>query len=131
VLCSIIYSLFSLLSFAELVVVDVIIYSIALLLEYAALIVLRLKRPHLPRPFRIPGGWLGIALSLASLLLFAGAVTFFTVADATDSRKQMAIAGGLLLSGPFIYFFRQQLGKIPPKAAGNLNWQSGLEVTEK
>jgi amino acid transporter len=74
VFCSAIYSLFSLSAFGDLVVVDVFLYSIALMLEFAALIVLRLKLPNMTRPFRVPGGWLVIALITilpAAIIVFA------------------------------------------------------------
>lgn len=131
VLCSVIYSLFSLLSFAELVVVDVIIYSIALMLEYAALIALRIKRPDLARPFKIPGGWAGIVLSFASLLVFAVASIVFTITGEQESWKQLAIVAAMLVSGPIIYFVRQQLSKAPAEAEIRTNWQRELVVAEK
>jgi amino acid transporter len=60
--CATIYSFFTLSAFSSLVVVDVILYSAALTLEFVALITLRLKAPTLKRPFKVPGGWLGIFL---------------------------------------------------------------------
>ncbi|MEV6341897.1 APC family permease [Actinoplanes sp. NPDC051851] len=74
VLCSVIYAIFSMSSFQNLVVVDVFLTNITLLLELAALIALRRKAPGLPRPFRIPGGWAGITLMsvpLVAVILFA------------------------------------------------------------
>ncbi len=72
--CSVIFAIFSLQSFSSLVVTDVILYTSALLLEFAALIVLRIKRPEMPRPYKIPGGLIGtilIMLMPTGVLIFA------------------------------------------------------------
>jgi amino acid transporter len=77
--CSVVYSIFSIGSFQNLVVIDVFLTNITLLLELAALIALRRKQPDLPRPFRIPGGWFGItliALPLVSVVVFAAVEQF-------------------------------------------------------
>jgi amino acid transporter len=121
-LCSLIYSLFSLLSFDKLVVIDVIIYSIALLLEYVALIALRIKRPDLPRPFSIPGGWAGIALSFGSLLLFALAAIVFTLTGEGSSWQQVAITALMLLSGPLVYFARATMQKRSAAGEAPVKW---------
>jgi amino acid transporter len=49
-------------SFQELIEVDMFLYAAALLLEFAALIRLRLTRPEMARPYRIPGGTAGVTL---------------------------------------------------------------------
>ena len=54
------------LSFERLIDVDVLVYGFSLVLEFAALVALRVRRPSLPRPYRIPGKLPGVlALSLA------------------------------------------------------------------
>jgi hypothetical protein len=60
VVSSAIYSVFILGPFPSLVGVDGTIYAAALLLQFAALVVLRINRPDMERPYRIPGGWFGI-----------------------------------------------------------------------
>ncbi len=53
------------LSFDRLIELDILLYGLSLALEFAALIALRLKQPHLPRPYHIPGRMAGvIALSV-------------------------------------------------------------------
>jgi amino acid transporter len=49
-------------------------YAISLLMEYAAFIRLRIKRPDLPRPFRIPLNTTCCVLALVPTFLFTGAV---------------------------------------------------------
>jgi amino acid transporter len=69
-----IYTALSLLDFKQLAEIDVILYSSALLLEFIALLILRIKEPHLPRPFKIPGGWFVLILVVflpIAVILFA------------------------------------------------------------
>jgi amino acid transporter len=50
------------LGFERLVIMDVLLCGASLVLEFAALAVLRMREPHLPRPFRVPGGMPGAVL---------------------------------------------------------------------
>lgn len=50
------------LGFVKLIELDVAIYGLSLVLEFAALIALRVKEPDLARPFRVPGGLMGVVL---------------------------------------------------------------------
>ncbi len=64
------------LGFERLVTLDIMIYGASLLLEFLALIVLRVTRPDLPRPFRVPGGMVGAVLAgVLPMLLLGFAVT--------------------------------------------------------
>ena len=56
VICSVIYSLFCLNAFTDLVIIDVAVYSFALILQFVTFLILRAKLPGLARPFRVPGG---------------------------------------------------------------------------
>jgi amino acid transporter len=58
------------LGFERLVTIDILIYGISLALEFLALVVLRIREPHLKRPFRVPGGMFGaIAVGVAPVAL--------------------------------------------------------------
>lgn len=102
-ICSIIYSLFCLVDFKKLVVINVLIYSTALLLQFYALIRLRCERPEFPRRFRIPGGWAGVILSSSSVAIFAAACLVFFLLGTGDSWRQVVIAAGMLLTGPLVF----------------------------
>lgn len=79
---AIFYSIFSFSKFEDLKIVDVILYSSALLLEFIALVKLRVKAPQMPRPYRIPGGVLGVVLlSIAPTLLIIFAIIMQTKSD--------------------------------------------------
>ena len=62
VACGIAWSLSLGLSFARLVMLDLMLYGCSLMLEFVALIVLRRREPELARPFRVPGGMAGAIL---------------------------------------------------------------------
>lgn len=108
-LCASIYSLFTLSAFASLVVVDVMVYSASLMLEFAALIALRRSMPNLKRPFRVPGGWIGISLVTllpAGVLLLA---VISTVQEEGISALYLSIAA--IATGPLLYPFLKRFVK--------------------
>jgi amino acid transporter len=53
---AVVYSVFVLVPFGQLLIADVLLYSFALMLEFGALVVLRKREPELRGPFRIPVG---------------------------------------------------------------------------
>ncbi len=80
-----IYSLFALLGFSKLVVLYVVLYTLSMVLEFLALWRLRIQEPDLPRPFRIPGGSLGMALTVVPPFAIAVVVMIFTLRQGRDS----------------------------------------------
>jgi amino acid transporter len=80
-ICAIICSVAALGPFQSLVVVDVTIYAFALLLQFAALIALRIKHPNLKRPYRIPGGWLGLVLVTLGPIFVLFVAVYYQVLD--------------------------------------------------
>jgi amino acid transporter len=56
--------------FERLITLDILIYGLSLGLEFVALVALRIREPHLPRAFRVPGGMFGaLAVGVAPMLL--------------------------------------------------------------
>jgi amino acid transporter len=105
VACAAAYALALGLGFVRLVEIDVMLYGLSLILEFVALAVLRVREPHLPRPFRIPGGLAGaIALGVppTALILFA----FSRGGDEGESfgpLSPVALGGVLILAGVAAY----------------------------
>ena len=64
-LCGAIWILALSLSLERILLMDILLYGASLILEFVALIVLRIRRPELARPFRIPGGTRG-AIAIAA-----------------------------------------------------------------
>jgi amino acid transporter len=70
IVSAIVYSLFALASFGDLLTADVLLYTAALALEFAALLHFRRHEPELRGAFRVPLGRLGLAaLALLPILL--------------------------------------------------------------
>ena len=81
-------------SFQELIEVDMFLYATALILEFAALIWLRITKPEMARPYRVPFGLAGaVAISVPPI-----ALCIFSIALANLATKYVgliAIAVGL------------------------------------
>ncbi len=91
------------LGFERLIALDVVLYGICLLVQFVSLIVLRVDEPGLPRPFRVPGGKLGVALvGVAPALLLSFALYHESV---QAERALSAIVGGaiVVVVGPAFY----------------------------
>jgi len=101
--CSIAWALSLGLSFDRLVSLDVLLYGTSLMLEFVALAVLRVKQPHLDRPFRVPGG-LGVVVSLG---LGPLALLGFALAKNADDKlagvNALVFSGAVVLLGPVVY----------------------------
>ncbi len=113
ILCAVIYSIFTMLSFKRLLVIDVLIYAIALIMEYIALMMLRKTHPTMTRPFKISGGAWGIGVAFTSLLLFVGACAVFSILGEEDSWKQVVTVVFMLMTGPVIYAIQARYNSAP------------------
>lgn len=101
-------ALFTALPFGKLVIIDVLLYTAALSLEFVALIALRRKRPDLPRAFRVPGGWIGIALVTFVPMGFAVLFTASIFRQEDVDKRQVWLVPILMLSGVALYFWRRR-----------------------
>ena len=94
---AVVYSVFVLIPFGELLIADVLLYAYALMLEFGALIALRRKEPDLRGAFRIPGGR-GFVIALASVPL--GVLAFVMGVSFRDGQYGLpAVLGALVASG--------------------------------
>jgi len=91
------YSLFAYWTFKELIVLDMWLYSVTLLLEIGAFVALRLRAPHLPRPWRVRGGVLGMWVTAA---LPAGCCV---LALGTAGTWNTVFGVAALLTGPIAF----------------------------
>jgi amino acid transporter len=92
-------------SFQDLIEVDMFLYAAALILEFAALIWLRIKRPELARPYRVPGGVAGvIAISIAPV-----ALCLLSMALSNDATRYVSCAA--IIVGVVIYRWQSQTAR--------------------
>jgi len=99
IVCAIGYSVFALFGYERLVVLYVIVYTFSIVLEFLALWVLRVREPELPRPFLVPGGKIGLALTVILPLITGVAVLGFTVQQGIHEPLWLGIAAFAALSG--------------------------------
>jgi amino acid transporter len=101
-------AIFAVLPFGKLVIIDVLLYSAALSLEFIALIVLRLKKPDMPRPFRVPGGWFGLVLVTIAPMGCAVLVAAASFRQEDVDKRQVLMVPVLMLSGVLLYLLRRR-----------------------
>ena len=76
IICSLVVSLLVILSFDELLVIDVTVYGAGLFLEYISLVWLRIRDPYIGRPFKIPLNTIGLCiLFLVPVAVYAVALS--------------------------------------------------------
>jgi len=88
------YTVFVAFSFRDLIVLNIWLYSLTLLIELAAFVYLRVAEPDWPRPWRVPGGFVGAVL--VALLPSA----FMLAAIATAGWSNTIAGLGAALTGP-------------------------------
>lgn len=120
VVCAVVWSLATQLGLTRVLALDVMLYGLSLLLEFAALVALRLREPHLERPFRIPGGLtVAVVLGLFPALLIGLAIVDQAGKWEADKGDPLAPAPALLLGtalaalGPVLFLVRRWMRKSP------------------
>lgn len=103
IVCSIVVSLMIILSFKELLIMDVTLYGAGLSLEFISLMVLRIKAPNQHRPFKIPLNVFGLFLMIllpvgVYCVAVAGAFT-----QSEDTLIPLLLAFGIMLSAELIW----------------------------
>ena len=117
--------------FGGLAVIQCLLYIPALVLELLSLIVMRRRRPHADRPFRVPGGWWGLAYVCLAPCTFGGVVLFATLRDWRAVPQQMLVVGLIAISGVLLYFIRRRLAmKLRPAAQPPLPRTVAVSVAE-
>jgi amino acid transporter len=99
IVCAIGYSVFALLGYDRLVVLYVVVYTFSIVLEFLALWILRVREPELPRPFRVPGGAIGLALTVIVPLVVGLVVWGFTIQQGIHEPRWLVLAAAATLSG--------------------------------
>ncbi len=103
IVCSLVVSLMILWTFADLLIIDVTVYGAGLSLEYVSLIRLRLREPHVHRPFKIPlrvGGLVLLVLLPFGVYAVALSGAFLSSGEAL---KPALFAVGALLTAEVVW----------------------------
>ena len=104
---SVIVSLLVGFSFNNLAVLSGVLYTAALTLEFISLVVLRVREPVAIRPFRAPGGWIGLALVCVGPVLMATGVLAGIALSASDFWIPLLIIVVIALTGAMVFIARQ------------------------
>jgi amino acid transporter len=91
IICSVIYALLANNAFINLLEIDTFTANLTIALELFAMIKLRVSEPDLPRPYKVPGGWVGIALMSVPLLGVIGINAYYAIwlGETTGTRWLM------------------------------------------
>ena len=100
---AVLYSVFVLAPFGELVIADVLLYSLALFLEFGALVRLRRTRPDLRGHFRVPLGRRGVAVLAAIPMVVLVGVIVISFMDGEYGLKAVLAAGVAIALGPMVF----------------------------
>jgi len=100
-------------SFDRLVSIDLILYGLALLLEFVALGVLRMREPDLHRPYKVPGGTIGVwLLGLPPLALLVIAL-IKNEHESIFGMNALLFGALVVAAGPLLYLLLR--GRFLPK----------------
>jgi amino acid transporter len=105
-------------SFVKLIVLDVLLTGLSILLEFAALAALRIREPHLQRPYRVPGGLFGAAaIGVPPLALLVLAVVR-NQAEPVGPLNALQFGGLLIALGVGVYFVASRHRRCGERATG-------------
>lgn len=105
------------LGFERLVILDVLLTGLSILLEFWALVALRVREPDLKRPYRVPGGMIGVitlGIPPTVLMVLAGVRNH---GEKIGPVSGLAVGVGMVLLGPLLYlaskwFARRSRGAV-------------------
>ena len=115
VACAVAWALCLTLGFDRLIELDILLYGGSLVLEFVALAVLRRKEPNLPRPFRIPGGTIGVAVIGVLPTLLLGFALFRNASEKIGSVPSLALAAAIVAAGPALFAWARRAGRSPAR----------------
>ena len=104
------------LNFEHLVIMDVLLTGMSILLEFWALIGLRIREPNLPRPYRVPGGIIGVTLLGLPPLALMIAAFVRNRTEAIGHTSSLAVGLVLIALGPVFYFLSRPCVKSSARA---------------
>jgi amino acid transporter len=105
IICAAIVSFMVMLTFGELLIIDITVYFVGILLEFVSLIMLRIKEPLSKRPFRIPLGVSGLCIFYLSPLCIYLFALYNVVLTVPGIYRSLIIIAIMLLSGVVMWWF--------------------------
>ena len=118
-LCGAAWALALKLPFERLISIDLILYGSSLMLEFAALVVLRIREPHLPRPFRAGNFVCACLLGVCPAFLIGYALWVSRSERIIGNASALLFAVVIAMLGPAFYGMARLVARIggsPQKA---------------
>ncbi len=109
--CAAAWALGLALPFSKLVMLDMLLTGSSILLEFAALLALRVREPHLARPYRVPGGLAGaiaVGIPPAALMVLTAVRND---AEPVGPINALQFGGILMALGVVAYFVGERFRK--------------------
>jgi amino acid transporter len=102
------------LGFERSLILDVFLTGLSILLEFWALVALRIREPALARPYRVPGGTLGVVLiGLPPLGLMIAALVRNSK-EMIGSTSELTVGLGVIAAGVIAYFVSAAVDRRAP-----------------
>jgi amino acid transporter len=92
------------LGFERSLILDVLLTGLSILLEFWALVALRIREPDLTRPYRVPGGTLGVALIGLPPLVLMIVTLVRNRREMIGSTNELTIGAAVIAAGVIAYF---------------------------
>ena len=99
------------LGFERNLTLDVLLTGLSILLEFAALVVLRIREPNLARPYRVPGGTLGVVLIGLPPLGLMIATLVGNSREMIGPVSELTVGLSLIAAGIVCYFVSGAIGR--------------------
>jgi amino acid transporter len=103
IVCSVVVSMMIILSFKELLIMDVTLYGAGLALEFISLVVLRIQAPLEHRPFKIPLNTIGLCLMILLPVGVFGVAVAGAFLNSTETLKPLIFAFIIMLSAEVLW----------------------------
>jgi amino acid transporter len=106
------------LSFDRLVLLDILLYGASLVLEFFTLTLLRIREPQMQRPFRVPGGTVGTALTALGPIALLACALVKSRGDKLGDVSAFTVGVGIAAVGVMAYFIQARAQKMPASCPG-------------
>jgi len=115
VVCALFWAACYPLGFERSLILDVLLTGLSILLEFWALVALRVREPHLERPYRVPGGTIGtILIGLPPLGLIVAALVR-NGSEIVGSTNELVIGAAVIAAGILFYFLSRLVHREPAR----------------
>ncbi len=118
VVCALFWAACYPLGFERSLILDVLLTGLSIILEFWALVALRIREPHLARPYRVPGGTVGAVLIGLPPLALIIATLVRNGRESLGATNELVIGTAVIATGVLLYFLSGLIHKQPEQSEG-------------